>query len=200
MYTGTDYRRAMISFVRWIYCVQTGGYEGMWLILTAITTEYKTFRHFFERAEKNNNKMQWTTCFKGKWAGRHHEQWNLSAYLACWQFKTFFFLKQTTKWSYFWAVKNDRKGVRPDLNSKRLSRHAQSCSICLIFFFLRKFTLVAMEPNVRDEITSVNRVPATNICVSRALHLNLQKKKNSLVELAVFKSKCTCTGAWHVVI
>lgn len=47
-----------------------------------------------------------------------------------------------------------------------------------------------MEPNVRDEITSVNRVPATNRCVSRALHLNLQKKKNSLVELAVFKSKC----------
>lgn len=48
--------------------------------------------------------------------------------------KPFFFFKQTTKWSYFWAVKNDRKGVRPDLNSKRLSRHAQSCSICLIFF------------------------------------------------------------------
>ena len=95
--------------------------------------------------------------------------------LAVGSLKTFF-LKQTTKWSYFWAVKNDGKGVRPDLNSKRLSRHAQSCSICLIFF-LRKITLVAMEPNVRDEITSVNRVPATNICVSRALHLNLQKKK-----------------------
>ena len=51
-----------------------------------------------------------------------------------------------------------------------------------------------MEPNVRDEITSVNRVPVTNICVSRALHLNLPKKKNSLLELAVFKSKRKCSN------
>ena len=54
-------------------------------------------------------------------------------------------------------------------------------------FFLRKLTLGAMEPNVRDEITSLNRVPATNRCVSRALHLNLQKKKTLWLNLQYSK-------------
>ena len=63
----------------------------------------------------------------------------------------------------------------------------KTCAVLfnLFIFFSLKLTLVAMEPNVRDEITSINRAS----CVSRGLYLKLQKKKPS-VELAVFKSKC----------